>query len=295
MNYLGPYIWLDPPDPDLDEFTYGEHGYRGRRLLKNVKKGDYIFFHTKTHRQKVISAYFVVDRIMRTMDVQDDPHLSLKYHAPHLDHEDPDENDVIVFGDPIESRKLRRPLPFDRRLAKRLDLAVKFRKDRTDTQSIGSACREWRELSQEQVQLLLDEIEDWEKDIITDDTLLSTDEISQFLERDLENYLTKNPHILGKRLKVSRRQMDTPKGRLDLLLEDRRGNLVVAELKLDLIGRDAIQQLKRYMSFVGHERRRRVRGIIVCRGVLPAFEEDLSELEDISILVYGWKMGIQEW
>lgn len=295
-NYLAPYVtWIDDIDPAFDEFTYGEHGHRGRRLLRKMKKGNFIFWHRTSHHRKEITAYYVVDRVMRTIDVQENPQLRSKYHNPHLDADDPDASDVIVFGDPIESRVLRRPLPFNRRIAKKLNLGIGFKKGRSETQSIGSACREWRELGDKEVEFLLDEIREWEAESISGDTFFSTDEITQILERDLENYLVREPQTLGKGLRVVKRQMRTPGGRLDILLEDRRGNLVVAELKLDFIGRDAVRQLKNYMRFVKHEERRKVKGIIVCKGVLPAFEEDLSYLNNVSVFTYGWKMAIQEW
>jgi hypothetical protein len=260
-----------------------------------MQKGGYVFWHTTSHHQKMITAYYVVDRVLRTKDVQENPRLNSKYHNPHLGRDDPDDSDVILFGDPIESRVLRRPLPFDRRIAKNLGLGIEFKKGRSETQSIGSACREWRELGDEEVEFLLDEVKEWEAECIGEDTFFSTDEITQILERDLENYLVKEPHTLGKKLKVVDRQMNTPVGRLDILFEDRRGDLIVAELKLDFIGRDAVRQIKNYMRFVRHEMHKKVRGIIVCKGVLPTFEEDLSNLHDISIFVYGWKMAIQEW
>jgi len=295
MNYLAPYVlWMDPPDPAFDEFTYGEHGRRSRRLLRNVHEGDYIFFHTTIHGQKVISAYFVVDRVIRTTDVQKDPRLMAKYHNPHLENDDPDETDVIVFGDPIVSKLLRRPLVFDKQLAKNLDLGIEFRTDRSETQSIGWACREWRELSRDRVEYLLGRIEDWEKESIGENTFFTSDEIAQILERDLENYIVREPQILGKGLRVVKRQMVTPTGRLDVLLEDRKGNPVVVELKLDMIGRDAVKQLKKYMRFIRQQTNKRVSGILVCRGIYPAFEEELSELDDISIFLYGWKMDIKK-
>ena len=260
-----------------------------------MQKGNFIFWHTTLRRQKVITAYYVVDRVLRTQDVKKNHILEDKYHNPHLEHEQPDENDVIVFGDPIASRKLARPLAFDRKLARKLGLGIKFRKDRPDTQTIGSACREWRRLDERQVELLLNEIRRWEKEYLWKGSLLSTGEIDQIQERDLENYLTKEIHVLGKGLTVVKRQMATPQGRLDILLKDRKGSLIVVELKLDLIGRDAIWQLKRYMRFVRENMDKRVRGIIVCKGVHRAFEEDISKLDDVTIFVYGWKMGVQEW
>ena len=175
-----------------------------------------------------------------------------------------------------------------------LNLGIEFKKNRSETQSIGWACREWRELSRDRVEFLLDRIENWEKESIGENTFFTSDEITQILERDLENYIVREPHILGKGLKFVERQKATPNGRLDILLKDRRGNPVVVELKLDMIGRDAIRQLKKYMRFIRHDMNKRVTGILVCKGIYPAFEEELSGLDDISIFLYGWKMDIKK-
>jgi RecB family endonuclease NucS len=53
--------------------------------------------------------------------------------------------------------------------------------------------------------------------------------------------------LIDKSLRLERRQLDTPAGRIDLLFKDEEGNLIVVELKLNKIGRDAINQLRRYM------------------------------------------------
>jgi len=49
-NYLISYT--DPKrnggheDPLFNEYTYGDVGINGEKLQSNVKKGDYLFFHT---------------------------------------------------------------------------------------------------------------------------------------------------------------------------------------------------------------------------------------------------------
>ena len=82
-----------------------------------------------------------------------------------------------------------------------------------------------------------------------------------------------------------------------MLFEDKNRNVVVVELKLDTIGRDAKTQLQRYMHRIGAETKKNVRGIIVCKDVLPAFEKEFKKLADIRIFHYGWKLTVypREW
>ncbi len=67
MHLLIPYVKLSHPDPAFDEFTYGDSGQRARKLKRDVKRGDYIFFHTTKRGKKFITAYYVVDRVLDTV------------------------------------------------------------------------------------------------------------------------------------------------------------------------------------------------------------------------------------
>jgi RecB family endonuclease NucS len=80
-----------------------------------------------------------------------------------------------------------------------------------------------------------------------------------------------------------------------VLFEDQSGNLTVVEVKLGRIGRDAVQQTKNYVRYLRKHQTKRVSGIIVCAGVMPAYEEDLRNQKDIRILIHGWNLQIQEW
>ena len=79
-----------------------------------------------------------------------------------------------------------------------------------------------------------------ESDPICIETILSTDEVTEVIEKDLENFIEKNPNLIGEFLRLEKRQLDTPVGRIDLLFKDKKGDLIVVELKLNRIGRDAI-------------------------------------------------------
>ena len=301
MNLLVPYVHLyNHPDPLFNEFTYGDSTKPRARKLKNaLEKGDYIFFHTTISGKKYITAYYVVDRVLETSRAANDGNITAKYRNPHimeyLSGKRTNGDDVVLFGDPISSRVLERPLLFDRTLAEKLSLNIKFPKGKMETQVIGSATRAWRELKGRDVEILLEAIKLSEKEGIRTEAILSTDEVTEIIEKDIENFIKKNPSLIGDDLKLNRRQLDTDVGRIDLLFEDRKQNLIVVELKLNKIGREAINQLRRYMKWVEKETKKEVNGIMVCKGVMPAFQEDFEKLKDIKILCYGWQLKVYPW
>ena len=301
MNLLVPYVRLyDHPDPLLNEFTYGDSTKDRARKLTKLKENDHVFFHTSINGRKYITAYYVVDRVLTTSEAAQDKNIAAKYQNPHilefLSGKRTDNNDdVVLFGDPITSRILRKPLLFDKTLTEQLSLNIKFPNGRTETQIIGSATRSWRELKDKDVEVLKEAIRLWEKVEISAETILSTDEITEIIERDLEGFIENDPTSIGHNLKLVRRQLDTPVGRIDLLFEDTKGNMIVVELKLDKIGRGAVSQLRRYMNWVEKEAKKEVAGVIVCKGVMPAFREDFEKLKNIEILCYGWQLKVYPW
>jgi len=117
MNLLIPYVPLfNHPDPLFLEFTYGDGGQRAKKLKKLIK-GDYVFFHTSIRGKKYITAYYIVDRILDTDKATKDKRIMDKYKNPHLSEflsgqQDEGEN-CILFGDPITSKILKRPLLFN--------------------------------------------------------------------------------------------------------------------------------------------------------------------------------------
>lgn len=299
MNLLIPYVPLvNHIDPDLREFTYGDVRSRARKLKASLEKGSYVFFHTTINSQKCITAYYVVDRVLDAAEAAKDKNICLKYKNPHISVHKAGQkrydNDVILFGDPIFSRRLEKLLPFDRALAVKLSLGIRFKKGFSDSQCIGSATRQWRELSDKDVDILLDEIKVAESQGIIVEQVLSTEEVTEIIEKDIENYIEANTKILGGSLKLTGRQVDTPVGRIDLMFEDGSKRIVIVELKLNKIGREALNQIRRYMHHVKKESGLDVCGIIVCNGVMPAFEEEFKTLKNIKIMRYGWKLQVSE-
>ncbi|MBK7920252.1 MAG: DUF91 domain-containing protein [Chloroflexi bacterium] len=228
--------------------------------------------------------------------------IRLKYKRnPHLieciagtrpiDHKD----DVIVFGDPITSYILERPLLFNKKLASKLSLNIKFPLGRSETQSIGSATRAWRQLSDQDVEGLLNEIA-LEEERFHSQHLKSIEEVADVLEKDIEDHIANNPALIARGLKLSDRQLRIKPGRVDLLLKDEQGNLTVVEVKLNKVGRSALQQIRRYVhELKQNESDKTVNGVLVCSGVMPAYENDLRKQNDIRIMVYGWDLVIQKW
>lgn len=301
MNLLIPYVYLyNHPDPRLVEFTYGDAGARSRKLKKDLKNGDYVFFHTSIGGKKYITAYYVVDRVLDTSEAGKNKNIVAKYENPHilefLAGERTDEDgDVILFGDPITSRILKRPLLFNKNLAEKLSLNIKFPKadGRTETQIIGSATRALRELKGIDADIILNAIKSAEEEGFSTETILSSEEVTEIIEKDIEKFIEKNPALIGTNLKLKGRQIDTPVGRIDLLFEDNKGNPIIVEMKLNKIGRAALNQLKKYMDWIKKETKKEVRGAIVGNGVMPAFEDDFRKLKDIKIFRYGWQLKVR--
>ena len=296
MHLLIPYIQLRPPDPVLDEFTYGDVNVRARKLKSALSKGNYVFFHTSWGGKKYITAYFIVDRVLDTSSACSDKAIKSKYRNPHiLDYLAKGSRfneDAILFGDPIKSRVLDKPLLFDRKLANKLSLNIKFSANRSDTQVIGSATRAWRLLTDKDINILLKAIGVEKRH----SHLRSTEEVTETIEKDVEDYIANNPGLIGKGLRLSERQLPIESGRIDLLFEDSNSDLIVVEVKLNRIGRDALQQIQRYIHELRtKEKGKKVYGVIVCAEVMPAYESDIRNQKDIRILTYGWDMKVQQW
>jgi hypothetical protein len=297
MHLLIPYVHLPHHnDPILEEFTYGDHGARGKKL-RHLRKGDYVFFHTTIGGKKCITAYYVVERYWDTAEAARDRNIAAKYKSPHISEflsgERSYRDDVMIFGDPILSRTLRRPLLFDKALAKRLSLGIRFPSGKSEARAIGEATRAWRHLTDDDVETFLEAIKSSEEELPVE-AILSTGEVTEVIEKDIETFIERNPSLLGRSLKLEARQFDTDVGRIDLLFRNKRNYLVV-EIKLHRIGRDAVSQLRRYMNWVKKNWQGRVSGAIVCEGVMPAFQEEFRKLKNIRILCYGWQLKVCEW
>lgn len=98
-------------------------------------------------------------------------------------------------------------------------------------------------------------------------------------EATLEEYLERDPSLLGEKLLVIGRQVRTPYGKfIDLLAMDGDGNLHVLELKRDKTPRDVVAQVLDYGSWVSTLKREKV--IELANGHLGdvAFETAFADL-----------------
>ena len=199
---------------------------------------------------------------------------------------------MIVFGDPIRSKKLQPPLIFDKLLAEKLSLNIPFHVNKTELQNISSATRQWRELSDSDIVTLLESISKTENQVLSSDIILSTDEVLEIREIDLENYLVNNPQLLGENVRLIGRQRDVPSGRTDIIYETD-AEIIVVELKLNQIGRSAVNQIRGYIRDLRKEYKPKpARGIILCKDILPTFINEFKKLTNIDIYLYGWKLHV---
>lgn len=84
------------------------------------------------------------------------------------------------------------------------------------------------------------------------------------LEKDLRDYLEKNPSAIETGLKLVQKEFDTNEiGKIDLLLQDKKGHDVVVELKKGKKNDEVVGQISRYMGWVMKNRNQKVRGIVI--------------------------------
>lgn len=110
-------------------------------------------------------------------------------------------------------------------------------------------------------------------------------------EQDLQDYLAANPHALEPGLKLygKNAHADTDVGEVDILAQDRSGDLVVVELKAGRATDSAIGQLLGYMNHVkdhlakGHN----VRGLIVASDFSPRLRAATRGIGTVGLKKYN--------
>lgn len=116
------------------------------------------------------------------------------------------------------------------------------------------------------------------------------------LASDTENLLEAHVHdfieaniaaLLGAGAKVLERESVLPFGRIDLLCEDGKGDLIAVEVKRGQVGRDAIGQLLAYLGGL-RERNpdRHIRGVIVGGNLDAAAAAALKAVSDVDFVSY---------
>lgn len=303
INYLIPYVPIKGhKDPDFKEMSYGDSGWRGDTLKSNVTVGSYLFFHTKIGNTKYITSYIVVKRIVSSEEAQNDPNINC----------DGQYDDWLFIGNKVDSKRLRKPIPFNKSLANKLSLGIDFSDFdngvRTELQVIASATRSHRQLTGDDVDVLISEIDKYQKnnkiENTTDvqyhlnfydegDDLVPFDEVHKIRESEIQKLIRKNPSIIENGLKVVDYEKVLPDGdRLDLLLEDEKGALVLAELKgPDKLTDEIPTQLASYLRDIQIEYPdRHIRKMVICDGKISPKLEKACEALGIEIMVYGFKL-----
>jgi RecB family endonuclease NucS len=120
------------------------------------------------------------------------------------------------------------------------------------------------------------------------------EEISFGLERDLEEYISRNLGQIEEGLTLyseedlSGRQYSTDVGRIDLLAIDKEGNFVVIELKAGLATDRVVGQVLGYMRYVRKNlaKGRDVRGIVVADDFDERLKYAVAEIPKLKLKKY---------
>ena len=113
-------------------------------------------------------------------------------------------------------------------------------------------------------------------------------------EKDIEDLFS---YRLMKSARIVIRQGSFRKaGRLDLLVEDRLGNLVVYELKKGVAGLAALEQVKRYMKAYANEHgvsAKRMRGVVLAQDAEPELLDALRKVPNVEFKKYWFSIEMK--
>lgn len=266
-HYLIPFVPIKGhKDPDFRIPAYGESGQRSITLKNNVAQGSHLFFHTKIGSHKYITGYIVVKDVIDGKIARSNPNFN----------SDSQYDEWVFIGDPSKSKKLKKPLLFNRSLSERLSLKINFQdiNVRTELQIIGSATRSHRELSESDLETLKGYIDKLDNDhksenseqvnkyMLFDDETQDTipfDEVHQLKEMEIQKLIRKNPGMLGDGILLKNYEMVMSDG-------------------------DRLDIQKQFPSM-------KVRKMIICDGNISPKLRKACENLDIEIQVYGLKLS----
>jgi hypothetical protein len=278
-HYLVPYTRKEEDDPLFDEFTYGHQKSR----LNKVQVGEYLFFHTKILDKRYITAYYKVFEKKSVKEIRQDSYIKSKYRNHHIFNGN-EHTDIVIFGHPVYSYILEKPLLLNSDLHNRL---VGLKTVNQSKLVMKSGVEKYLlELIHNHQQITLQEVS------------LTTEDIYHLREKDIEDLLCNNTKLLGGNLKYIKRQKSfNDKSILDILLKDDKGYVIV-EVKKGLINQDAYLQVKGYIKNLKlEEQTENVRGIIVCRGFdserSKNFYAEKIKSGRIQVFVHAWKFDLK--
>lgn len=102
-------------------------------------------------------------------------------------------------------------------------------------------------------------------------------------EKDLVEMIYMNPSVISPSAKVIGKEVETPSGKIDLILRDDSGNIYVVEVKNEKAGISAVNQLDRYVKHLesmysrSPNNTRKVIGVLVSSGITRRAREALIE------------------
>lgn len=88
-------------------------------------------------------------------------------------------------------------------------------------------------------------------------------------EKNLSDLLMQDLDVIEKGLRPLNNESPLPKGHIDIFAEDKRGNLVVIEIKRRPATLDSVSQLSRYVKEVSKRKDKKTRGILCAPGISP--------------------------
>jgi bifunctional DNA-binding transcriptional regulator/antitoxin component of YhaV-PrlF toxin-antitoxin module len=163
--------------------------------------------------------------------------------------------------------------------------------------------RPWIKISEQDIGLLLRLIKEYEEQGFLKDAVISSSEVEQLQEQDVESFIWEHPTKLGKYQPLER-QYDLKSGnRVDLILRGDDGLLII-EVKKSSIGREAYKQLNGYLDEImqdkkyGQDAKLGINGAIICEDIMPAFEDFYQKLIDtkkIIVYLYGWRFNLNSY
>jgi len=119
----------------------------------------------------------------------------------------------------------------------------------------------------------------------------------QVLESEIESAITANPEILEEWLELIGNQYSTSVGYIDILCRDRKGDLVVIELKRGRGSYNVVGQIQKYIAWIIENiaNDKQVRGIIVVKGYDRDLEYALKGSKfPIAIKIFGQEPPTEE-
>lgn len=117
------------------------------------------------------------------------------------------------------------------------------------------------------------------------------------LERDLQNALRSNIQQLEDGLEIADggREQVVPSGRIDITAKDKKGTIVVIELKAGDADRNAVAQVLSYMGdLIAKDAKKAVRGIVVAEGFRVSALAAARVVSNVELKKYNMRFSFED-